>query len=516
MKIITAAQMREIDQECIRRGTPVSALMENAGKAVAEETRGFLGNIKMQNVLCLIGAGNNGGDGLVVARYLDEWGAKVTVYLCSDRPTGDKNLKLLHDHEVACTAAKADKGLKKLGELLDSTTCVIDALLGTGKMRPLEGVFKAVLEKVNAAKATRKIKIVAVDLPSGMDADTGAIDPACPAADLTVTLAFPKPGLFKFPGAEMVGKLVISDIGIPAILAKDSNMELLTAEWAAATLPKRPQNANKGSFGKVLVCAGSNNYRGAAYLACSGALRSGAGLVTLATAASLIPAVNARLAEITFLPLPEADHGVIAPENIAALEAEYPKYSSLLVGCGLGQNPITEKFVSSLLQKPNLPPLIIDADGLNILTKIPNWEKKIPINAVLTPHPGEMSRLTGLTIEEVQKDRTDTALTCAKKWKRTTVLKGAFTVIAAPDGRRRISPYANPGLATAGTGDVLAGIIAGLAAQGLDLFDAASLGVYLHGEAGEKVRAEMGDTGMIASDLLPVLPKVIKELKTML
>ena len=188
----------------------------------------------------------------------------------------------------------------------------------------------------------------------------------------------------------------------------------------------------------------------------------------------------------------------------------------LLLGCGLGQNAAILEYVDSLLSKKDLPPLVIDADGLNILAKISGWQKKIPVDAVLTPHPGEMSRLTGLAVEEIQKDRTGVALTYAKKWRRTVVLKGAFTVIAAPDGRCRISPYANPGLATAGTGDVLSGVIAGLAAQGLNLFDAASLGVYLHGEAGEKVRAELGDTGMLASDLLPVLPKVMKELKARL
>lgn len=544
MKIVTAAQMREIDQECIRRGTPVSVLMENAGKAVAEETRKFLGNIKIQHIICLVGAGNNGGDALVAARYLAKWGAAVTVYLCAERPVGDINLKYIEEQHfggteiknaanigsplesinlkftkersIACINVKTDKNLYKLSSLLSSTNCVIDGLLGTGKMRPLEGVFQKVLEKVNAAKAARKIKIVAVDLPSGMDADTGAIDPACPAADLTVTLAFPKPGLFKFPGAEFVGRLKVADIGIPASLADDSKMELLTPDWAADALPKRPLSSNKGSYGRVMVSAGCVNFIGAAFLSCSGVLRSGAGLVTLAAAERLIPAIAGRLAEVTYLPLPESKQGTVASEAAKTLSRELENYRVLLLGCGLGQTEETLKYVDSLLTKKNLPPLILDADGLNLLAKIPGWEKKIPLNTVLTPHPGEMSRLAGLSIDDIQKDRTGIALNYAKKWKRVLVLKGAFTVIAAPDGRHRISPYANPGLATAGTGDVLAGVIAGLAAQGLDVFDAAALGVYLHGAAGEKVRAEMGDTGMIASDLLPILPKVIKELKTML
>ena len=512
MKIVTAAQMREIDRECVRQGTPVSVLMENAGKAVAEETRSFLGATKKQHVLCLIGAGNNGGDGLVAARYLHDWGAKVTVYLCSDRPADDPNLKLLKERGIACIEAKTDKSLKKLASLLASTTCIIDALLGTGKMRPLEGVFKKALEKVNAAKESR-LAIIAVDVPSGMDADTGAIDPACPAADLTVTLAFPKPGLFKFPGAEKVGKLKIADIGIPASLADSITNELLTSEWAAAALPKRPLNANKGTFGRVLVSAGSINYVGAAYLACSGAMRVGAGLVTLATAAYLQSIIASKLTEATYLPLPESRQGVISVEAADIVHRQCPQYDVLLLGCGLGQNPSTVEFATSLLLKQGLPPLVLDADALNTLTRIPGWWQKIPGNAILTPHPGEMSRLTGLSLEEVQKDRPAIAVCYAKEWQKTIVLKGAFTVIAAPDGRYRISPFANPGLASAGTGDVLAGIIAGMVAQGLELFDAASLGVYLHGEVGEKISAELGDTGMIASDLLPALPVVIKQLK---
>jgi hydroxyethylthiazole kinase-like uncharacterized protein yjeF len=505
--------MREIDRECVRRGIPVSTLMENAGKAVAEETSEFICGVEKQNILCLIGAGNNGGDGLVAARCLAEWGAKLTVYLCSIRPANDENLKLVKERGIAILEARSDKAFKKLDSLLAETACVIDALLGTGKMRPLEGVFQKVLEKVNTSQAKRKFKLVAVDLPSGMDADTGAADPFCPSADLTVTLAFPKPGLFSFPGAEKAGKISIVDIGIPESLADDITLELLTPDWAASVLPKRPMNSNKGTFGRVLVNAGSINYAGAAYLACSGAMRAGAGLVTLATRASLQSIIASKLAETTYLPLPETPHGIDAAGAVETILREYPNYNVLLIGCGLGQHPATAEYVSSILLKADLPALVADADALNIIAKIPGWPGKIPMNAILTPHPGEMARLTGLSIEEIQKDRLGVAARFAQEWRKVIVLKGAFTVIAAPDGCCRVSPYANPGLASAGTGDILAGIIAGLAAQGLELYDAASLGVYLHGEAGERVRAELGDTGMIASDLLPWLPKIIKGLK---
>jgi hydroxyethylthiazole kinase-like uncharacterized protein yjeF len=513
MKIVTAAQMREIDQECAHRGTPTGKLMENAGRAVAEQTRDFIGNVKKQNILCLTGAGNNGGDGLVAARHLDDWGAKCTVYLCSDRPADDPNLKMINSRGIPVFEAKTDTYSKKLESLLDESNVVIDALLGTGKMRPLEGVFKKVLEKTNAAKKSRGFKVIAIDLPSGMDADTGAVDPACPAADLTVTLAFPKPGLYKFPGAEMTGKLIIADIGIPKSLADDIKTELLTTDWATNALPLRPLNANKGTFGRALVIAGSANYTGAAYLAAAGALRVGAGLVTLAATSTVQASVAARLAEVTYRPVPETKQGSIAAGAAEIIGKELPNYQALLAGCGLTQETGTAEFLTALLLKPGLPPLVLDADALNILAGIPDWHKKLPENVILTPHPGEMSRLTGLTVEKVQADRQAIAVKYAATWKKIVVLKGAFTVIAAPDGRCRVSPFANPSLASAGTGDVLAGTITGLSAQGLELYDAAALGVYLHAAAGEKIKAEIGDTGMIASDLLPALPMVIKQLK---
>lgn len=513
MKILTAEQMRQIDQECARLGTPTSVLMENAGKVVAEETRRSLGTMENHHILCLIGPGNNGGDGLVAARYLHDWGAKVSLYLCSQRPPDDSNLELVREHGLTCVEAAQDKNLKKFDGLLASATGVIDALLGTGKMRPLEGIFWQVLDRVGEAKKNHKLHVVAVDLPSGLDADSGAVDPACLYADLTVTLAFPKLGLFGFPGAERVGKLKVADIGIPERLADSVITELITSDWAKATLPERSLNTNKGSFGRVLVVAGSINYIGAAYLACNGALRVGAGLVTLATTTSLQPILASKLTEVTYLPLPESQRGIISAEAAELVTRQLGQYDVLLLGCGLGQSQSAKEFVSSLLFGKDVPSLVLDADALNILANIPDWWQQLPDDAILTPHPGEMARLCGLSIEEVQADRSGVARRFAAEWHKTIVLKGAYTVIADPDGFCRISPFANPGLASAGTGDVLAGAIAGLLAQGLSLFNAASISVYLHGEAGEMIRNMLGDAGMMATDLLPVLPVVIKQLK---
>lgn len=513
MKIVTADQMRQIDRECVRRGITVSTLMENAGRVVAAEVKAAAGDLAGRHILFLIGGGNNGGDGLVAARFLNDWGARCVIYLCAERPADDPNLKLAREHGIDCIEAGNDKDLKKLDDLLGDAAIVIDALLGTGKLRPLEGIFEQALEKAGQARKERGVKIIAIDLPSGMDADTGAVDPACPYTDITVTLGFPKLGLFSFPGAERVGTLKIVDIGIPEDLAESITSELMDSRWAGSALPARPINANKGSFGRVLVTAGSLNYIGAAYLACSGAQRAGAGLVTLATALSLQPILAAKLTEATYLPLPESQPGFISAEAGDIITRQFSQYDVFLIGCGLGQDPSTVEFVSSLILEKELPLPVLDADALNILPKIPEWWQWLTDDAILTPHIVELSRLCGLGIDEIQSDRLGITRQLAAEWHQTIVLKGAYTVIATTDGRCRLSPFANAGLASAGTGDVLAGVIAGLAAQGLTPFDAASLGVYLHGAAGEMVKEKLGDAGMVASDLLPALPLAIKQLK---
>lgn len=517
MKVVTAEQMREIDRKADSIGLTAETLMENAGRAVAEETRKFIGSVIGKHILVIVGPGNNGGDGLVAGRYLEDWGAEVGFYLCRQRSGGDKNLALAQERAISVIQADQDKGFATLDGLLASSEVVIDAVFGTGRSRAVEGVFKQVLTRLVAAKQNNpKLSVIAVDVPSGLDSDTGAVDSSCPYADATVTLGYPKPGLFNFPGAERAGKVVVADIGIPPSLAENITTELITEDWARSVLPKRPADANKGSFGRVLVVAGSINYIGAAYLACMGAARVGAGLVTLSTASSLQPILAAKLTEVTYAPLPEAEAGVIAAEAASVLKQWLPDYEVLLMGCGLGQSAQVVKFIKSTLfglSRSSSPALVLDADTLNILAQVPNWWQKLKHDAILTPHPGEMARLAGISVDEVQRERLEIARKAATEWHKVIVLKGAYTVVAASDGRARISQMANPGLASAGTGDVLTGVIAGLVAQGLSLFDAAACGVYLHGQAGEVVRRELGDAGMLAGDLLPVLPKVIMGLK---
>ncbi len=516
MKIVTVDQMRQIEQDCAKIGLPTSLLMENAGKAVAEEVRQILGVTDKQHILILIGPGNNGGDGLVAARHLHDWGAEVSLYLLTQRPSDDPNLMLAQKRGIPCIEVTQGENMDRLDESLSSAKAVIDALFGTGKSRPLRGIFPQVLDRVSRAKKKHlSLHIIALDLPSGLNADTGAVDPACLYADNTITLGFPKPGLFNPLGAERAGKITVVDIGMPPYLAEGVTTELITNEWAKSVLPQRPPQANKGSFGRVLAVAGSLHYIGAAYLAGSGAIRVGAGLVTLATATSLQPILASKLTEVTYFPLPESHPGIISPQAARFIHQEISHYNVLLLGCGLGQSQSAIRFIQATLfrLKPVLPFLVLDADALNTLAKSPKWWQQLTDDAILTPHAGEMARLCGVSVDEVQSDRAGIAKKAAQEWHKTIVLKGAYTVIAAPDGQAKISPTANPGLASAGTGDVLTGAIAGLVAQGLSLFDAAALGVYLHGEAGEMVKSRLGDAGMIATDLLPALPLAIKQLK---
>jgi len=516
MKIVSAEEMRRIEAKATEHGVSSEVLMENAGRAVAVKVAGLFGSITSRSILVIVGPGNNGGDGLVAARYLHDAGARICVYLCQSRPQPDKNLALVQERGITVSSADSDPSFTSLDECMARADVIIDAVFGTGMSRVISGVPEQVLRRISAKYQPGRQTIVAVDLPSGLDADTGTVDPACPSANVTLTLGLPKFGLFRFPGAEKTGRLDIVDIGIPPDLAKDIATELMTDAWAGSVLPHRPLDANKGSFGKVMVIAGSANYTGAAYLACNAAARAGAGLVTLATPSSPQTPLAAKLTETTWLPLPETEPGVVSSKALAALEPELSRYNVVLIGCGLGLHPATVEFVESTLDrlsKPKAPALVVDADALTMLSRHQQWWRMLARDCVLTPHPSEMARLSGMTVEAVQADRFATARTMSVKWGKTLVLKGAFTTVASPAGLVRVCDGANPGLASAGTGDILAGVIAGLLAQKLSNFDAASCGVAIHSKAGEAVRGQFGDTGMLAGDLLPEIPKTIKGLR---
>ena len=516
MKLVTTEDMRVLEQHAADAGVPPAQLMENAGLAIAQEAWMLLGTLEDRVILVLAGPGNNGGDGLVAARNLYDWGAEVRVYLTRARPDDD-HAEELRGREVAMTSAEDDADFAILGEWLTAAHLVVDALLGTGRARPIEGQMASILDRLAAARrGPISPRLLAVDLPSGLNADTGAVDPHTLAADETVTLGLPKVGLYVPPGSGYAGRIQTVEIGIPAEAESKANLRLtlLTAAWTRDHLPRRSADSNKGSFGKVLAVVGSRNYIGAGYLSGGAAYRAGAGLVTLAVPRPIQLGLVPMLPEATYLPLAD-DAGSFVSDDLPLLRQTVGNYDVVLLGCGIGQSPQTQQFARALLYSLEHTPLkgiVVDADGLNALAAQKSWPERFDGPVVLTPHPGEFARLTGLTVAEVQADRIALARQYARIWNKTVVLKGANTVIAAPDGSMMLSPFANAALATAGTGDVLAGAIGGLLAQGLAPADAAGVGVYLHGAAGELLARDFGDAGGLAGDLLRLLPEARREI----
>ena len=507
--------MRSIEDACEAQGVPKDSLMEKAGLATAVVARDLLGGAAGRKVVVLVGPGNNGGDGLVAARFLAAWGAPVKAWTTPTNREEHPKTSLARQSGVSVAPITEDS-FSSLTRDLQSSDVVLDAVLGIGRSRPLEGLVKETMLLLSSVRDNRSsLRILALDVPTGMDADSGAVDPACPRADVTISYGFPKTGHYMFPGADFTGKLEVADLGIPRNLSEDTHLETLTSSWVAKKLPARPSSGHKGTFGHALVVAGSRNYVGAAYLAAQAAARSGAGLVTLASPQSVYPIAASKLAEVIHLPLPEDDNGRFHPDGADLLRERLGEYDSLAVGCGFGRSPGLVNFLERLLcdDSRHLPPTIIDADGLNSLSQIPDWWERVKAPLLLTPHPGEMAGLTGLTVAQIQADRTTIAREWSNKWGVTLVLKGAFTALASPGGVCRIAPFANPALASGGTGDVLTGVIGGLLSQGLTPEDAACCGVYIHGDAGETVRREVGETGALAGDLLDRIPRSIAMIK---
>jgi NAD(P)H-hydrate epimerase len=487
--------------------------MDHAGHSVATFLRERLGgDVAGRDILVLVGPGNNGGDGRVMGRYLTEWGANITYYAWKEQRL-----------EIGARTISVNDDLAAVRETITQSAVVVDALLGTGTARPLTPSMRQLLACVAEEKQRRsQLLILAVDLPTGLNADTGAVDEGTLAADLTVTLAFPKLGLFFFPGANYIGDLKIGGIGLPDDMPITAGLELLDAAMLRPLLPKRPLDSNKGTFGKVMVLAGSLPYPGSAYLAATAAGRIGAGLVTLAVSPELALIYAEKLSEATFHLMPPNS---ATPEERAGSLLDALKtlkgYRALVVGPGLGQSDETRALLLRLfagiraLPEDERPRLLVDADGLNNLSHVERWWEQLPAETVITPHPGEMARLRGgAKVSGGGPDRLEVIREVARDWQLTIVLKGANTLIAGADGALRINAPGNPALATAGTGDVLAGTIGGLLAQGLAPLDAASAGVYLHSRAGFHVSARLGDAGLLAADLLPELPLALRALKS--
>ena len=543
-KIVTVAQMKVIEVAAGKAGVTVAMMMDSAGHAVAESILAQIMTPAEQKVVVLCGTGNNGGDGLVAANRLAEAGATVAVYALKPLDENDIKVQRLREKGLLIVDAENDQRWRVLKNLIGGVTVLVDAVFGTGARLPLTGKGADLLKQTSKLLGERPGDPplrVAVDCPSGMNCDTGALDPAALPADLTVTFAAAKRGQFAFPGADAVGELVVGDIGIGALNLPELDdilVTLATADLVRGLLPARPRNAHKGTFGRVLVAAGSVNYTGAPFLSAAAAYRVGAGLVTLAVVPPVYNILAGHLPEATWLMLPQ-EQGVISGAAAGVLRDNYAKTQALLVGPGLGMERETAEFVRRWLgadeargshhgnmgfvasatdaapsmAQAKMPPAVVDADGLKLMAKIDGWAQMLPRETVLTPHPGEMAILTGMDKDAIEADRIGVAQKFAALWGQVVVLKGAFTVVAAPDGRTVVEPFATAALARAGTGDVLAGAIAGLLAQGLSSFDAAVAAGYLHGHAGVLVAQTLGSTAsVLASDIVEGLIESMADL----
>lgn len=521
MKILTAAEMQRIDRLTTERyGVPSLALMENAGRGVVEFLAERFAPLERQQIAVLCGRGNNGGDGLVVARLLREKGVKPRVILFADPSTlkGDaaanfQRLSSSGPPEIAAEIA----AWRRLKPSLTGTTLLIDALLGTGLSKPLEGFLLEVVRDVNTAFP--EARVVSVDLPSGLSADTGNLIGESVSSHASVTFTAPKLAHVFPPACERMGEWVVKPIGTPReALEKDPELKLnLTTRedlvWLAQ--PRRAES-HKGNFGHVLILAGSIGKTGAAAMAAKAALRAGAGLVTVATAKSALPIIASLGMEFMTEPLPETDAGTISLRALddGRLDKLVEEKSVLAVGPGIGSVRETAEFVRTVVNKYNLPS-VLDADGLNAFAGCMSTfrRERGPGTAVLTPHPGEMARLTGKSTADILRHRVDVARDFAVKHQVTLVLKGFRTLTAAPDGQVWVNPTGNPGMATGGTGDVLTGLLAALLAQypKRPVTEVVAAAIYIHGLAGDLAARDLGEKSMIAGDLLEMLPRAFRE-----
>jgi hydroxyethylthiazole kinase-like uncharacterized protein yjeF len=514
MYLVTANEMQKMDRSTIESfGLPGRILMENAGRGATQFFLEQFKDAENKKIGVIAGRGNNGGDGFVIARYLAQKGIRVTVYLLSEhqKVSGDAaaNLKLLSPLKVPVIEMPDAKSFSAHETAMRHEAIWIDAILGTGLRTDVKGFFKDVIDFINQLNKP----VFSVDIPSGLNSDTGQPCGVCVRADATATFAFAKIGHFLLPGADYTGNLEIIDIGVPPHIANDVGplQYLLTPDLIRTVFSPRPSDVHKGHFGHLLVIAGSTGKTGAAAMTATSAMRSGAGLVTLGIPASLNPVLEAQVIETMTEPLPETVKGILDETSINRIMDLLSDKNCLAIGPGIGTAPETQKLFKRLLQE-NTKPVVIDADGLNILAGHIEILKDVDAPVVLTPHPGEMARLINTTSADVQKDRIKCARDFSEKFNVHVVLKGARTVVAHPDGRVFINPTGNPGMASGGMGDVLTGIIAGFIAQGHSPELAAHAGVYLHGAAADSLAKNKGPFGYLATDVMNILPEVIKTL----
>lgn len=514
MRVLNTAQMREADRRTIYEiGIPSIVLMENAGRQAVAAMEAAFDDLTNSRVAVLCGRGNNGGDGFVVARTLIQRGVETAVFLVGSVSDvqGDARTNIEVLGRIGLTIVEITNAQEWELHFSEITECdvIVDAILGTGFHGELTGLLQTVVADVNGLG----VPVVAIDLPTGVSADSAELAGEAIEASMTVTLAAPKIPLVFPPADSNAGDLVIADIGIPYPVIDELDgpyLELLTRERMREVVPARAPDSHKGDFGRVLIVAGSLGRTGAAHLAALGALRSGAGLVTVATPRSCLGILASMGPEYMTEPLDETPSGAI---HFAALDRLFELDADVIaVGPGIGRDPGTVAFVHGLLERAGVP-VVIDADGLNAFVGDPDrLTGRDGVDVIVTPHPGEMSRLLGVGIEAVQHDRLGHARRFAHAHKAHVVLKGHRTIVANPDGRTFVNLTGNPGMATGGTGDLLTGMIAAWLAQLLDAEAACKLAVYLHGSAGDIAASNEGDAGLIASDIATCLGSALQEL----
>jgi ADP-dependent NAD(P)H-hydrate dehydratase / NAD(P)H-hydrate epimerase len=529
-KLLTLDKMLKIEKQADSNGLTYDQMMHNAGAGLANFIQE---RFSACEILGLVGSGNNGGDTLIALSSLASAGWSVKAYLVATRPKTDPLLKQLTSTGGAVIRRSEDEDFQALEGWAKDADILLDGILGTGIKLPLKKEISQVLTFFSDHENLPLV--IAVDCPSGVDCRTGTAADECISADLTACMAAVKTGLLEFPAYDLVGQIHVIDIGLPDDLPELQDIDTFIVEEndAAMLLPKRPTNAHKGTFGTAMLIAGSINYTGAVYLAAKAAYRVGAGLVTAAVPGPLHSPLAGRIPEATWLLLPH-EMGVISENAVSVVMKNIGKSTAFLIGPGLGSEDTTTEFIHRLildqssrasrssigfidspqqetLQKIEFPSMIIDADGLNALAKKERWYEDFSHQAVLTPHPGEMAALTGKTISEIQDNRIGIAKEYSTLWNTIVVLKGAFTVVADPDGHTCVIPVATPALSKAGTGDVLSGILVGLTAQGMSLFDAAIVGAWVHAQSGLLAEDFLGQSAsVLASDVLDSISAILE------
>jgi NAD(P)H-hydrate epimerase len=514
MQLVTAAQMQAMDRAAIADfGLPGRVLMENAGRGVVQALLQTWGEPAATPIGIAAGRGNNGGDGFVVARYLAQRGHAVVVFLLSvrDRVGGDAaaNLALLDPLGVPVRQVPDAAAFARHEAEMRHCRFWVDAIFGTGLNAEVGGVQAAMIDLINAAGRP----VLAVDIASGLEADTGRVLGRAVRADLTVTFARAKIGHWMHPGAALTGRLFVADIGIPGPVAGavHAPQHLIDADLARRDLPVRPADAHKGTTGHLLVAAGSTGKIGAAVMTAAAAMRSGAGLVTLAVPAASLPVAAGLVREVMTAPLADTPAGALDLAALPALERLYDAKGCLALGPGLGTAEETARLVQAVVRQCPLP-MVLDADALNILARSPRLLSQARGPLILTPHPGEMARLTGAATAAIQADRVGAARALAQSHGVWVVLKGAGTVVAAPDGRIWINASGNAGMAGGGMGDVLTGLIAGFVTQQLSPGAAARLAVFAHGAAADRLAVRLGPQGYLATEVMGTVPEILRDL----